>query len=65
MWDGLSGSDDMKIVVIGATNRPDDIDEAIKRYFLFLMFTLFYIYFYHLLRYAYQTDATKIFCRLA
>lgn len=31
MWDGLNASDDMKIVVIGATNRPDDIDEAIKR----------------------------------
>lgn len=31
MWDGMNGSDDMKIVVIGATNRPDDIDEAIKR----------------------------------
>lgn len=31
MWDGLNGSEDNKIVVIGATNRPDDIDEAIKR----------------------------------
>jgi len=31
MWDGLNASDDMRIVVIGATNRPDDIDEAIKR----------------------------------
>jgi len=31
MWDGMNASDDMRIVVIGATNRPDDIDEAIKR----------------------------------
>lgn len=31
MWDGMNASDDMKIVVIGATNRPDDIDDAIKR----------------------------------
>jgi len=31
MWDGLNASDDLRVVVIGATNRPDDIDEAIKR----------------------------------
>ncbi len=31
MWDGLNASDDMRIVIIAATNRPDDIDEAMKR----------------------------------
>merc|ERR1740139_769704 len=31
-WDGLgTGSDDTRVVVIGSTNRPHDLDEAVLR----------------------------------
>jgi len=31
LWDGLDSSEQNSIIIIGATNRPNDIDEAIKR----------------------------------
>lgn len=30
LWDGFSNSDNA-VVIIGATNRPNDVDEAILR----------------------------------
>ncbi|KAI7863766.1 P-loop containing nucleoside triphosphate hydrolase protein [Spinellus fusiger] len=31
MWDGLTTGEDSRIVILGATNRPNDIDSAILR----------------------------------
>lgn len=31
LWDGLSGSDQNRVMILGATNRPNDIDKAILR----------------------------------
>lgn len=31
MWDGFSTDENSRIIIIGATNRPNDIDEAILR----------------------------------
>ena len=31
MWDGLETSIDATVVVMGATNRPKDVDKAILR----------------------------------
>jgi SpoVK/Ycf46/Vps4 family AAA+-type ATPase len=31
LWDGMSSSEKTSIVILGATNRPNDIDKAILR----------------------------------
>jgi SpoVK/Ycf46/Vps4 family AAA+-type ATPase len=31
LWDGMSSSEKTRIVILGATNRPNDIDKAILR----------------------------------
>ena len=31
MWDGITTSDESKVIVIGCTNRPDDLDPAVLR----------------------------------
>jgi SpoVK/Ycf46/Vps4 family AAA+-type ATPase len=31
MWDGLTTGEDTRIIVLGATNRPNDIDSAVLR----------------------------------
>lgn len=31
LWDGMNSSERTRIVILGATNRPNDIDKAILR----------------------------------
>ena len=31
LWDGMSSTEKTRIVILGATNRPNDIDKAILR----------------------------------
>jgi hypothetical protein len=47
LWDGLTTDNESTVLVMGATNRPKDVDKAILRYrgVLFLNFFLYFLVF--------------------